>query len=643
MSPPAERRPRRARAGTPARGPARVSGATDRSRPDGGVRQSQIITTYGPGAMVDLLDSAVLVSGLEFWRGHERRPLSEPRLTSRLEALLGVQSLRLYAPPIEGAGLEPRTGVPVFRFPCWFVTRYEERRGPWRRRRLVHQRELDHELQFEAPHRQRWAVVPVRFVQGCPNGHLSDIGWYAFVHTEATPPPQPCPRTLWIEERGTSGDLADVWIACECGARRSMAQAKRGDAPLGFCRGRQPWLGTHAFEDCRNENDRPVPSRLLLRSASDAYFSQVVSALALPEPGERLRRAIDGVWDDHLAYVESPADLARERRRPRVAQALAGFEDAAVWAEIQARRGSREPTPVGLRQAEMETLLSCPDETVAEAGGEPESEFHARRLVQPTLGLSARAQRLLAPIERVVLVHRLREVQALVGFTRFEAAVPDVDGELALDVRRAPLARETRWLPAVENRGEGVFLSLRAEAVQAWLARPHVRQREQHLRDGHGAWEARHARNLPAFPGATYVLLHSLAHLLITAVSLECGYAASSIRERIYVTPAGAGLLLFTGTPDAEGTLGGLVQVGRRLGHYLPAALELARLCSHDPLCAQHRPDRMEAERFLHGAACHGCLLIAEPSCERRNEYLDRALVVDTVDLAGAAFFETPA
>jgi hypothetical protein len=586
--------------------------------------------------MVDLLDAAVLVSGLEFWRGHERRPLSEPRLTRRLELLLGVQGLRLFAPPI---GDEPGTGVPVFRFPCWFVTRYEDRRGPWRRRRLVRVRELDHALQFQAPDRTRWPVVPIRFVQGCPNGHLSDIEWHAFVHVEAlASASSTCPRTLWIEERGTSGDLADVWITCECGQRRSMAQAKRGDAPLGFCRGRQPWLGDEVYEDCRNEHDRPLPNRLLLRSASDAYFSQVVSALALPDAGERLRRAIDSVWDDHLAYVENLAALTSERRRPRVAAALAGFEDAQVWDEMQRRRGQVAPVSVGLRQAEIETLLASPDETVAEAGGEPESEFYARRLV-PARTLPAQEARLLAPLERIVLVHRLREVQTLVGFTRFEAAVADIDGELALDVRRAALARETRWLPAVENRGEGVFLALRQDALQAWLARPAVRTREQHLREGHTAWEGRHARALPAFPGASYVLLHSLAHLLITAVALECGYAASAIRERIYVTSAGAGLLLFTGTPDSEGTLGGLVQVGRRLGHYLRAALELARLCSHDPLCAQHRPDRVEEERFLHGAACHGCLLIAEPSCERRNEYLDRALVVDTVDTHGAAFF----
>jgi len=122
-------------------------------------------------------------------------------------------------------------------------------------------------------------------------------------------------------------------------------------------------------------------------------------------------------------------------------------------------------------------------------------------------------------------------------------------------------------------------------------------------------------------------------------VSLECGYSSSSIRERIYVGDAGCGILLYTGTPDAEGTLGGLVEVARRIDKHLEAALDLARLCSNDPVCAQHSPADLHEERFLNGAACHGCLLIAEPSCERRNEFLDRALVVATVDGAGAEFF----
>lgn len=135
-------------------------------------------------------------------------------------------------------------------------------------------------------------------------------------------------------------------------------------------------------------------------------------------------------------------------------------------------------------------------------------------------------------------------------------------------------------------------------------------------------------------------MLHSFAHLLLTAVALECGYPASALRERIYALPGvGYGILLYTGTTDAEGTLGGLVQVGRRLHLHVRTALERGELCSNDPVCSQHQPPNPHEARFLHGAACHGCVLIAETSCEQHNELLDRALVVPTVDNLGVQFF----
>ena len=123
---------------------------------------------------------------------------------------------------------------------------------------------------------------------------------------------------------------------------------------------------------------------------------------------------------------------------------------------------------------------------------------------------------------------------------------------------------------------------------------------------------------------------------MITALSLECGYPAAAIRERIYCGPRNepqpmAGILLSTGTTGAEGTLGGLVEEGRRIGRHLRRAWDIGRLCSNDPVCGAHDPVRDRAERFLEGAACHGCLYIAEPSCERFNRYLDRALVVPTL------------
>jgi hypothetical protein len=242
-------------------------------------------------------------------------------------------------------------------------------------------------------------------------------------------------------------------------------------------------------------------------------------------------------------------------------------------------------------------------------------------------------------LQSVVLVHRLREVIAQVGFTRFEPSIPNTEGELELGVRLAALAENLTWVPAIENRGEGIFIAFKSEAIAEWLQRQAVIDRDLQLQQGFEAWAEKQKVDYPPFVGLPYIMLHSLAHLLITSVSLECGYAASAINERIYAGDYGYGILLYTGTSGSEGTLGGLVQVGQRIEHHITMALEMARLCSNDPICAQHTPSNPHEERFLHGAACHGCLLIAETSCERYNTYLDRALVVDTVEKLGAAFF----
>jgi hypothetical protein len=355
-----------------------------------------------------------------------------------------------------------------------------------------------------------------------------------------------------------------------------------------------------------------------------------LSVISIPDPQERLRRSVDRVYDTYLNISESVEDVARERRRAQVRTALDGLSDQTVWDEIQRRKAGRPTTPKSIKQAEIETLLMQPT-----GGGEdnPQADFFARTRAQVPLPTV-----LAGKLDKVVLVHRLREVVAALGFTRFESVQPDINGDLSLGVERAPLAAEAGWLPAVENRGEGVFFSFAPAAIQAWLAR--AQPRGQKLEAGFRSWlTSKNFDQQTPWLGLSYVMLHSLSHLLITAVSLECGYAASSIRERVYAGSSGYGILLYTGGAGVEGTLGGLVEVGRRIEHHLQRALELGQLCSNDPVCAQHRPDDRSEERFLHGAACHGCLLISETCCERRNEHLDRALVVPTLTVPGVAFF----
>ena len=414
-------------------------------------------------------------------------------------------------------------------------------------------------------------------------------------------------------------------MRCECGKSRSLHEATELDTnALGTCRGKRPWLGVNTEEDCNQ------PSRLLIRTASNAYFPQVFSVLSLPDTGGSAERAVRDVWDI-LQAVHSSEMLDAFMLIPRVAERLEGIGKQEILRAIDACRGDGIAER-NVKEVELDALLHAPEGYGDDVPIDP--NFHARSLPDNAW----RQTELSNAVATVVQLHRLREVVALIGFTRLEAATRDIHGEYDTDVERAEIALDPQWFPAIENRGEGVFLQLASGAVNDWLILPAVQQRERDLTTGYRAWgESRKVKH--PFPGAAYILLHTIAHLLIQSLAMRCGYPATSIRERIYVEGGRYALLLYTGTPDAEGTLGGLVQQARFIEGHLRDALRMAQLCSNDPICAQHTPGESLEQRWLHGAACHGCALIAETSCEMRNDYLDRALVVPVLGVDDAAFF----
>ncbi|MFO1419610.1 MAG: DUF1998 domain-containing protein [Candidatus Competibacteraceae bacterium] len=602
-------------------------------KPHGQLRRSQLLNTFGPGALIDLPDYSVLVGGLDHWRWPDHLParIDEPRLLQKIGLLLpDVRELR--EPPVDSDPDEPRSGITVWQFPEWFITQDILHAHPrfGRARRLVHRRLLE-KNQYIDEDRKKHPVVPVRFVRACPKGHIGEIDWYFFVHEGETS----CRRNLWIDEQGTSGDIASLWVRCDCGKRRSLAQAadhKRFKA-LRYCDGGRPWLGGYRTqEECHELN------RLLIRSASHAYFPQVLSVISLPlQQNDPVMEAVTAVWET-VAEAETVEEVEFFSRKVlKVREAIQGYDSGRVLGAIRARRDAADSSTgstVTIKDAELAVLTADQDPI---GHDHPDSEFYARALPRAVWH-----QPEMAAVERVLLIHRLREVVAQVGFTRFEAVAPDTDGELDIGVERAALGAETPWLPAIENRGEGLFIGFQREAVQRWLRQSAVTERHIQLLQGFQCWLAEHPGSKRAFPGAAYLMLHTLSHLLLTVIGLECGYPASAIRERVYASELGYGILLYTASADAEGTLGGLMKAGERIHHHLRAALDWGRLCGNDPVCAQHKPDDPHERRFLHGAACHGCLLIAETSCEQFNDFLDRTLVIPTVDSQAAAFFPDP-
>ncbi len=615
--------------------------SSDKS-PVGEVRPSQILWTYGPGALIDLPSLSVITMGTDRWEKDRCLPIEEARLLAAVRNVLGPQVESLRVPPfrqsedIDMYSAEALIGVPVRPFPRWLrcvkcgllseydlgLFKIKENRYRPENTRFVHEGCKGSKGNLKATDAD---AVPARFLLACRNGHLDDFPWHYFVHSG----PSTCKGTLRFFESGASLQTENLWVKCdECDASRNMAHAfgKSGKENLPRCRGRHPHLD-------RYDSDCEEQARTVLLGATNSWFPITLSALAIPLSRDPISQLVGDGWD-YFEDVDSEAEVALVVKTLKKTGALPGIDKhtpAAIWAVVQSLRSGEsqsEVTEADIKGPEWEVLTDPNPPTdwphfLSKSVDVPE-DFDDK-------------------ISGVLLLERLREVNALLGFTRVEApeetANPDERPPMADLCADAP-----EWVPAGQVHGEGIFIRFDEDALQKWERRESVKARDEKLFSGHKGW--RNSRKLDpdeGYPGVRYALLHTIAHLLIRELALECGYNAASIRERIYadVEAEGpqAGILVYTAAADSDGTLGGLVDLGKpeNLGRLLKQSLSRAGICSSDPLCAEHEPEK---DRSLHAAACHACSFVSETSCERGNRYIDRALVVPTLEVADAAFFD---
>jgi Domain of unknown function (DUF1998) len=624
----------------------------------GSVRPSHLMFTGGVGALVDLPNFAVLVRGIDDWNydAFDWTDLKEPRLLRAVNSLLadpfGPQVMQLRpAPWMDGADTDPngpatKVGVPVLPFPQWLrctacnelgaldskIFKFENAKP--RRPDLAR---FCHESCTAKRSGKRPLAVAARFLLVCQAGHMDDFPYATFVHRGGACTAVSHPRLQMLDHGGNQA--ANVKIKCvNCNQERNIRDAMgvRGESNLPACRGRHPHLATFNLGGC---DQLPKP---LVIGASNQWFAQTLSALAVPPTsGSLLLGKIEQQWDT-LQKVDAPPMLDLLWDIPQF-KTLHQWSKNDVFAAIQAQRAVAEPSP-GAQPASRPDLLTPEWEAFTNPhGSEPSDDFAVRETPVPPV--------LAGHFSHIVQVERLREVRALIGFTRLDAPDPE-DPDM---VKRAPLSRAVTpaWVPASEVRGEGIFMRLPEPLVAEWEQRVAgsaalTAHREAYIEFRRNRYSGRIQGNdepLRNWPGARYIALHTLSHLLIRAISLECGYSSASLSERIYAGREGdprAGILIYTAVPDAEGTLGGLVSLAEpeMFTRIVRKALRDAERCSSDPLCAERLPHPPH-EDFLHGAACHVCLFVSETTCERGNRFLDRRFIVpiddpDLVLLPGA-------
>jgi hypothetical protein len=589
----------------------------------GKARRSQGISTFGIGSIVDFTTGSYMPLGLyhmdQQWYGmsteeKEAIVFYEPRL----QKLLGVRSFRGLPTPGEGQlgnygdRVKSAWGVPCVRFPSWLECPKCHRLG-----------KIDDPFEQDPNGKVtclacKTDVNPVRFVVTCRKGHIDDFPWLRWAHQDRA---DVCPDpAVKLKSRGKSAALGDLYLECRCGSVKGLAGIFTGGEMKKFrCRGRRPWL--LSSEKCGDD------VITLQRGGSNVYFPVIASMISIPPASE----AISKILEPHWAWLS----VAPEEALPQMIEGFFDQKDisvdprlAADW--VRRRKGIETDDASGDEQnARFQEFQSLIEECRPVATEAHRPEFENAPFTP--------SDKLLPWIDLVSAVHRLREVRALCGFTRIQPYSLNIEDipDAVHQKKIAPLsAGQMSWRPAVEVRGEGIFLQLGEERVTRWASDPAVVKRAGKINKIFTDRCARDGAEPPYQITPRHLLVHSLAHVLIRRMSLDCGYSSASLRERLYISdgdgavPAMAGILIYTASPDSDGSLGGIINLAspERIDSLIERAIQDAQWCGNDPVCIETDP-QINGER-LSAAACHNCLLVPETACEKFNRELDRGTLL---------------
>lgn len=637
----------------------------------GRMRRAQLVSPFGVGAMSVLVDgTSVITAGLDHWfpRANPDLALEDFRVNDwRLEARLKVQEFRL--PPDHRKGSQDdhrneKLSVPALRFPGYSFCMYCKRlkKVPLSFQDAVR---CD-EPTCVGKRRLGPKMSQVPFVAICGKGHIDDFPFREWVHRSKNPS---CTGVLRLFSTG-GGGLEGQVLRCGydaknkrderkgCGASRSLqgittggvkdesgedstflTQQLVGRSDPYLCTGARPWL---------HEEDGPCdqPVQGALRASGNVYFPYVESSIFLPQKVG----AVSGAMRDLLKRADVEPTMAflftmrgKDATVAEIRQATRGagdlfdqYTDDELLAAYQDRFG------IGVSEEDDDNdesgdldIWRYPEFTLLRETPQDDELRASDPGVHPAIA---------GHVDRVRSVTVLRETRVLRGFTRGrDSDLKIAEGKALL--RRRPMPPDKDWLPAYVVRGEGIYFELDRERLAAWEARGEVQARADLIATQYGQVITDRGGS-PRDISPRMIMLHTFAHLLINELVFTCGYSSASLRERLYVSRDGgrdmAGLLIYTAAGDSEGTMGGLVRMSRpdRLQPAFAAALSDAHWCSTDPVCMD-AGERGQGPDSCNLAACHGCALLPETSCEEFNRFLDRGLVIGTFDDPTLGFFQT--
>ncbi|MFC9998109.1 DrmB family protein [Nocardia sp. NPDC127526] len=549
-------------------------------------RRTQLLSTYGIGGLFPSETTSFMIAGLDEWRA-ESPLVSEPRLARSL----GV--LQLKSPP---AG--SKRDVPVIRFPEVQICTSCRRIG------TIFDLSRDWNVAKCAQCEAKADLTPFRLIVTCRRGHIKDFPYYEWLHKGT--PGAGVKHEMRLKALGRTSSLADLVLQCSCGVTpRSLdgATTLKALAPFGKCSGARPWLGPEYTQECAE-----IP-QAVQRGASNVWFPAVRSAISIPPYSEAVAKFVKRHWK----FFEDPEAVNARLLENLASEPGAKFTVAELASEIERQRGEDSGVEIDeemLRRQEYEALLAG-----FEDDGKTSDFVCLKQELDPDLP---------SLVTEVRKVTRLREIRALFGFSRLDGVT-----DLSSDALCALSHTQKNWLPAIEVIGEGVFAAFDRAALAEWAERPFAQDRRTRLQNAANRRAEEFGRIEAPQVDIVKVALHTLAHVIIDQFSLDAGYPAASLRERLFVDENMAGILIYTASSDSAGSLGGVASQAdpERFADAMREGLTRLSWCSADPVCIEATGSGVDA---LNLAACHACVLVPETSCELNNVFLDRALLFGT-------------
>ena len=588
------------------------------------LRRGQAIYTWGIGSTLDTVNGdSLMLAGLDAWEeivdtlATVKNDLKFNDI--RLQQRLGIDYFLLPFEYIE----RPRRGrspantelmLPFIRFPQWHLCTscknlenidnlfWDDRNG----------------IRCEKCKTIKM-MVPSRFVCICERGHIQDFPYIEWAHLDK----EICdsPEIKFMDYRGP--DLKDIYIKCEtCSSGKSLAGMKKGISNNFNCLGHRPWLGDIDGEKCEEELNAT------LRNASSVHNPIIKKSIYLANSSEKINERLETIIDQQWFSIFMPEsdgtipEMVLENGAKIISQNY-NFDYNDVMSSINKKleferdiseEVNEETTEEEYRYKEYDVIIN-------------KQESSELKLEDCNLSSYDKVQNY---FDEIVLIHRLRETIGFCGFTRTNPPSGNASETLnairQLRINPFKVQKPDRWLPGIWARGEGIFVKFNTEKLNSWANNKSVKTRVKSLL-------SRYEQYFHTFKGIdqNFILLHTFAHIIINQMSYECGYGSSSIKERIYFSSMPRrkmnGLLIYT-TGDSEGSLGGLVRLGKPevFDNIIQSAIDKTKWCSLDPLCVESKGQGPDGCNL---AACHNCALVSETCCENGNRLLDRALLID--------------